>query len=133
MKDRDVTVLLIVLFILQFSIDFSTNECLSLLKGKDLEKGLSNLFFHHLISTFANFGWLYQNKKLLIFNIILILSIFIGWFINKGKCFLTKDFNNLCVYQHYEMFHDFFYYLNLKMIHSFYYLIILIILLYKIN
>jgi hypothetical protein len=132
MNDKDITILLIVLFIVQFSIDLSTNECILRLKGKDLEKGLSNLFLHHLISIFANFGWLYKNKKILLLNIILILSIFIGWFINKG-CFITQNFNVLCDYKHYEMFHDFFYYLNLKTIHPFYYFVVLIIMLNKIN
>ncbi len=132
MNDKEVTVLLIVIFILQLSIDISTNECLSRLKGKELQSGLINLSFHHFISVFANFGWLYTNKKILITNLILVLTILIGWLICKG-CLLTKHFNNLCGYKHYEMFHDLFYYLNLKQVHVFYYITVIIIILNKIK
>ena len=65
MNDKEVTIILIILFIIQYSLDISQNECLTRLKDKKFV-GFSNLAIHHLISIFANFGWLYQNKKILI-------------------------------------------------------------------
>jgi hypothetical protein len=132
MNDKDATIILIVLFIIQYSLDISQNECLTRLKDKKWI-GLSNLAIHHFISIFANFGWLYQNKKILIGNLILILVILLGWITNKDRCFITEEFNKLCGYKHYEFFHDFFYYLNIKLLHPPYYLFVLSMLLFKIN
>jgi hypothetical protein len=132
MNDRDVTIILCILFIIQYSLDVFQNECISRLKDKKV-LGLSNLALHHIISIFANFGWLYNNKKILIGNLILILIILLGWVTNKNKCFITEEFNKLCAYENYEFFHDFFYYFNIKILHPPYYIFLIFILLYKIN
>jgi hypothetical protein len=132
MNDKEVTIILCVLFVIQYSLDVFQNECISRLKGKKL-LGLSNLAIHHIISIFANFGWLYNNKKILISNLILILSILLGWMTNDNKCFISDEFNKLCGYEHYELFHDLFYYFDIKILHPPYYIFLLFILLYKIN
>lgn len=124
--------LLVLLLVIQFVLDLSTNKCFLTLKNSKKAKAITILFIHHVISVLSNFGWIFNNKILLKLYLAFPILTLIHWLVNKDKCFLTDSFNKLCGYSHYEYFHDFFYFLGIKKIHPIYFFIVSCIALYKI-
>jgi hypothetical protein len=126
--EKDKIIIVSVLFLVQFGLDLLTNKCVQ--KNFDL-KLVSILFIHHLISTFSNFGWIFNDKKILTLYLLFPLGTLVHWLTNKNKCILTDSFNKICGYRHYEYFHDLFYFLNIKKIHPLYYIVVFLIALSK--
>ena len=54
-----------------------------------------NLLIHHIISVFILFGWLSNNKYILILYVIVCMSTGIGWAVFKS-CLLTDLNNYIC-------------------------------------
>ena len=96
MKDFNKFVILIYLYIFELSLDLVTNKCYQKLENKDKYKFNIILLLHHVISVFAQFGWIFNNKKILILYIIQNSIILLHWMTNKGKCFITVIINKLC-------------------------------------
>ena len=91
------------------------------------------LFIHHIISAFLQFGWLSNNKQILIFYLIAIIITFCGLIIFK-KCILTIIVNNLCNIKVSDRFRDIFYYLKIPIFYTILFrFFISLFVLYKIN
>ena len=73
---------------------------------------LAFLFVHHIISVFTLIGWLSSNKKVLIFYILVLITIFLHWRLNNGHCYSTDYINDLCKIN--IKFRDFYHFLRLK-------------------
>jgi hypothetical protein len=124
--------LLVLLFFIQLTLDINTNECFKRTNSLKLRTTiLSNLTIHHAISVFTNFGWIFNDKRILRIYILFPVLVIVHWFTNDDKCFLTQQLNKICDYTHYEYFHDFTYFLNIKSILPFYKVFIIAINLYK--
>ena len=83
------------LIVIQFVIDFTSDETRKCLKGPNSKEVFVVLLFHHVLSTFLLYGWLLPNKKLLVLYIISFLFMFAQWEI-YGYCVLTKYVNIRC-------------------------------------
>jgi hypothetical protein len=129
-ESHKITIILLIYAIL-YTIDINTNKCLKRLSKKEKVKAFRILMIHHLYSSFANFGWILNNKFLLIIYILFPLSAILHWNTNENECVWTQDFNKLCGYKHYEYFHDLFYWLKIKELHPAYYVLTILIALYK--
>ena len=96
MKELEKVTILIYLFILELSLDLVSNKCYQKLEYIDKLKFDVILLIHHAVSIFAQFGWIFNNKKILIFYIIQNCIVLLHWLTNKGKCFITTMINKLC-------------------------------------
>ena len=72
------------------------------------------LFFHHFINIFANFGWLSNNKAILIFYLLTPIIVLIHWTTNNNKCMLTQLHNKLCNRNDSKEFNDLFNIVGMK-------------------
>jgi hypothetical protein len=74
-------------------------------------KGYSVNFIHHFLNTFINFGWLFNDKKILAGYIIFCVGVQLQ-FLLLGKCVITSYENKICNKTGY--FKDTFYFLGMK-------------------
>ena len=81
---------------------------------KDHSYTLTILFLHHLISSFMYFGWISNNKKILIFHIFMITIVLLFQLNNKLRCPLTDIVNNNCNITRGNYLRDFLYFSNIK-------------------
>ena len=72
------------------------------------------LVVHHIINIFANFGWLLNDKRLLMLYIISPIFMLIYWKLNNNKCDLTLIANDMCGWSEDTYFNDFFNILHFK-------------------
>lgn len=63
-------------------------------------------YIHHFIAIFMGWGWLFNNKFILLFYILFLIGVILHWKINK-KCFLTVIYNRLCGYDDRKLFNEF--------------------------
>lgn len=70
--------------------------------------------FHHFLSVFGLFGWLFNNKKLLLLYIFLVVATVIQWKILHGQCMVTKSVAILSDNPDYKRFNDVYKILGLK-------------------
>jgi len=94
-------------------------------------KILGNLFIHHAISVIINFGWIFNDRRILRIYILFPILTLVHWVTNQNKCYLTQKLNYLCEYTDYQYFHDFSYFLNIKWMSPFYKCFVIAITLYK--
>ena len=85
--------ILFILFLILSFIDILTKykKCV-----KDQPKIIPEIFLHRAISVFFYFGWIFNNKVILIFYLIGAFIILIHWFTNKFECVLTQYENKIC-------------------------------------
>ena len=116
--DKTIALILAGMAIFNFFYDtcFSdVKNCLSNTKtsGKKLLVVLIT-FFHHFLAVFGLFGWLFNNKKILMTYVILITITIIQWKINKGHCVITRAVSKLSDTPKYKRFNDFYQIIGLK-------------------
>ena len=71
------------------------------------------LWSHHSLNIFANFGWLSNNKYILLIYLFAPIITIIHWLTNNNKCFLTEMHNSICKNDN-KMFNDLFNIIGLK-------------------
>ena len=93
MKDSIKLVIFIIFVVVLSIIDSRTKykQCI-----KDNPKIIPEMIFHRLIGTFIYFGWIFDNKIVLSFYLILETCILIHWITNRWKCCLTEYENKVC-------------------------------------
>ena len=64
-------------------------------------------YIHHFIVIFMGWGWLFNNKYILLFYILFIIGVILHWKTNDDKCFLTVTYNRLCGYDDSKLFNEF--------------------------
>ena len=135
-----ILIILIIISLCIFFVDINsqiTKKCLR--KNKDIKfKILVLTILHHFLQIFANFGWLFNNKIILIIYVTLPIILLIHWENNKQKCKLTQIFNEICNLKDNRKFNDIYYYLGFKKydifnnyLHHIYLLIVILIAFYK--
>ena len=62
----------------------------------DEPKIIPELFLHRAINIFVYFGWIFDNKIVLIFYLLFELCVVIHWFTNNFNCFLAEYENKVC-------------------------------------
>jgi hypothetical protein len=72
------------------------------------------LIIHHFISIFLHFGWIFNNKTILILYILSVNIIYVQFLFNDDKCVLTQIENKLCQYKPYRHFTDYFHWIGIK-------------------
>ena len=55
-----------------------------------------DLFFHHLINIFSQFGWLSSNIYVLYVYLTVPIVVLIHWKTNQNRCVLTERTNKMC-------------------------------------
>ena len=106
-------ILIIISFII-FLTDInkeSTSECIK--KTSKKKKLIILLFLHQILVIFGNFGWLFNNKIMLILYLIIPLVVTLHWATNNNRCYLTLLENKICGYNQYY-FDDVFQIIGLK-------------------
>jgi hypothetical protein len=97
------------------------------------------IWLHHILNMFSQFGWLCQSKTLLYVYLIAPIIVLIHWRTNNNQCFLTERINSTCNLQDNEMFRDWWSLLGLKKYswydstHKFYLIIGWCIAVYRLN
>jgi hypothetical protein len=87
------------------SFYFDRNRC---------QKGNAILYFHHFINIFANFGWLSNDRIILITYLLAPIIVLIHWNTNNNKCILTQMHNEICHQHEDKAFDDIFNLLQIK-------------------
>jgi hypothetical protein len=70
------------------------------------------LLLHHVLNIFAQFGFLVQDKKLLLLYLFAPILTILHWYTNGNKCFLTQYVNEKC--NLHMRFRDIWYFLGVK-------------------
>lgn len=102
-----------ILALVGFILDIKTNNCIKEKKYKSNFIYI-NLYFHHLLNMFLNFGWISDNPIVLKTYLILPMIVLLHWKTNKGKCAVTQQANEICGNSENEYMHDFLYLLGIK-------------------
>ena len=135
-----VTIVLIsIIFYYNDIVSIPTTKCINSIHNvKKQNKVYIILFFHHIISFFAHFGWLATSRPLLYLYIITIIIIIIHWSTNKDKCGLTSKINKYCNFPKKRLFPDAFWILGFKqypiwnsVLHYIYFALAIIFSIYK--
>ena len=137
-KQVIIIILLSILFYYYDITSISTTKCLKKSNIQKQNKIYIILFFHHVVSFFAHFGWLATSRPLLYLFILTNIIIFVHWFTNKDKCTLTTKINKYCNFSDDRLFPDFFWILGLKenptfnkILHPVYIALVTILAIYK--
>lgn len=103
----------LILALIAFILDIKTNDCI---KEKRYKSAMIyiNLYFHHLLNMFLNFGWISDNPMVLKIYLIMPIIILLHWKTNDGKCAVTQHANEICGNPENEYMHDFLYLLGIK-------------------
>lgn len=72
------------------------------------------LLLHHIIVMFIFFGWLSNNKYLLMIHAFIPFILIIHWKTNNDRCIMTEDINNMCGLDKDEYIRDFLYIIGFK-------------------
>ncbi len=115
MKDIYIFIILIFLSLIIFFIDyFSNNLQKCLLKKKNNTKLIFISLIHHIFNIFMHFGWIFNNKRILMFYLLLPVITLIHWKTNNDKCILTESVNKICGFSRNNLFNDLFNMIGLK-------------------
>ena len=71
-------------------------------------------FVHHLLAMFGLFGWMFNNKKLLLAYVIIIVVTIVQWKFNSGHCIITRSVAKLSGNDDYKRFNDLYRIIGLK-------------------
>lgn len=72
------------------------------------------LVIHHIFDTFLYFGWLFNEKIILLIYILTVIFIMIYWILNANRCDMTLYVDKICGWNNDVMFNDFFARFGLK-------------------
>lgn len=95
--DYKIFVVLIILSFIFFIIHTHTkkiSECIK--KQNDKKKIIVTLLIHQMLEIFYSFGWLFNDKIILILYVIYPFIIFFHWYTNDCKCILTQIESRIC-------------------------------------
>jgi len=95
--------LLIFLSIFLVSVIIDTFTRLRFCKNVDI-KLISILLTHRFVYIFMYFGWIFNNKIILILYILSLISVHLYWYFNNNICDVTRIENDLCEYEEYKYF-----------------------------
>ena len=110
-------VAVIILFSLIFNaidLNYNSGECILKLKNPEKTRAFFLIFAHHILAVLSNFGWLSNNRAILLLFVIINAIIIIHWLTNKNKCMVTTRLNKICGKSPNHLFPDFFYIIGLK-------------------
>ena len=117
-SDKNIAIVLSIMSIVGFFYDVLISDvktCLNQTKStKNKILILLITFFHHFLATFGLFGWMFNNKKLLIFYISVIVVTVVQWKFNKGHCIITRSVAKLSGNDNYKRFNDLYRIIGLK-------------------
>lgn len=105
---------IILLGILSYLLDISTAPKRYYSKCINKTKFHLKLLLHHTIVMFIFFGWLSNNKYLLIIYVFIPFILIIHWKTNNNRCVMTEDVNNMCGLDKDEYIRDFLYIIGFK-------------------
>ena len=54
------------------------------------------IFLHRIICIFMYFGWIFNDKRVLIIYFLFMIGILIHWATNNWKCFLSEQESEIC-------------------------------------
>jgi len=63
-------------------------------------------FVHHLLAMFGLFGWMFNNKKLVLAYVIIVIVTMVQWNLNNGHCVITDLVANISGNKDYVRFND---------------------------
>ncbi len=106
----------IILFILLIFLDTIFDLCskkTSVCVEKE-NRAFAIIVFHHIFCIFLYFGWLLDNKYVLLIYLASIFATVSLWII-LGPCKITEKTNEICDWDDHEKFNDIMNYFNDKM------------------
>jgi hypothetical protein len=114
LKEYNELIFYCIIGILSFLWDIYTGKDKLYNNCKEPVYTLLLLFLHHLYTSFLNFGWLSNDKNILILHILLIFITIIIQIINNLKCPLTHIVNTNCNIKRGSYLRDFLYFIKIK-------------------
>lgn len=89
--------IILIIFVINLIIDLSSKETRScfLYNTYKFVKLFPIIVFHHILSTFMHYGWLTNDKRILLLYIFANIFILSGWAIH-GHCVMTRYVNRRC-------------------------------------
>jgi hypothetical protein len=86
-------IIMMVVYIITLMFDINTKykKCI-----ENNPKVIFSLCLHRFISIFMYFGWIFNNKVILVIYILIFLILLIHWVTNDWKCILTQYENKKC-------------------------------------
>jgi len=93
--------LILSIFLLSVIIDVFTR--IKFCKNVNI-KSISLILTHRFFYIFMYFGWIFNNKIILIFYILTLIFINVYWYLNQNICDITQIENDICEYEKYKNF-----------------------------
>jgi len=107
-------IIFILLGILSYLIDIYSSPLAYYSKCINNLQFRLKLLLHHIIVMFIFFGWLSNNKYILILYSLIPPILLIHWKLNNNRCIMTQTVNNMCNLDKDEYIRDFLYLIGLK-------------------
>ena len=109
-SDKNIAIVLSIMSIVGFFYDVLISDvktCLNQTKStKNKILILLITFFHHFLATFGLFGWMFNNKKIVLAYVIIVIVTLVQWNINDGHCVITDLVANISGNKNYKRFND---------------------------
>ena len=89
---------LCILFILSLSLSVIdiNNKYKNCVESVEIYKIIPTILAHRFISVFVYFGWLFDNKVILISYVAFLILLLLHWVTNDWKCIITEYENEIC-------------------------------------
>ena len=108
--DKNVAIFLLVLGVFCFFYDVFISDVKTCLDQTPsmFDKVLIVLitFFHHLLAMFGLFGWMFNNKKIVLAYVVVVIITLVQWNVNNGHCVITDLVANISGNKEYKRFND---------------------------
>lgn len=98
---------LILIYSFYVDINGKYKECIE--KDKRI---LPIILFHRIFTLFIFTGWLFKNRIVLIAYVVITITMFLHWYTNSNKCFVTQIENKMCDFPKNTPYNPIYYYLS---------------------
>ena len=105
MKDSNIFIILIVIYIVAIIFDMLTKFRICLGNKPQI---LPLLLFHRILWVFLFFGWIFNNKYIIIVYLVFNITLQIHWLLNSNECILTQFERQICDFPA-DSYSDYFY------------------------
>lgn len=104
--------LFILILLFEIVLNFSMTKTLECIRHHQNVAVL--LILHHISNCFLNYGWLFNNRIILIIHVLTCISTLIYWATNSNLCDFTVYVNKICKWNEKAPFNDLLYMSGVK-------------------
>ena len=108
--DKNVALILLVLGVFCFVYDVFVSDVKTCLEQTPLMHNkiliIIITFLHHLLAMFGLFGWMFNNKKIVLLYLVVVVITMVQWKLIDGHCVITDLVANISGNKNYTRFND---------------------------